>query len=388
MNDVRAPVPRGVAAEGSSDREIEQLIVDLGSDRFERREAAMRALTELEDEPPALWKALQSFDVEVRRRATWIHEAHAKKRAPRGLARSQALAREGRVDEMAERLVVWKDLDKGGEGWKALTELGIRLNEREERMFGKTHFLDIMKREMGNKLSVRRDSLGLTELAEVWQTHRTRLRENEIILKPRTPLPNYLPEGALVFASENVCVPTIRQGVIIAGGNVQIGSVEQSVIICDGDLEVGTLLDSLVIAHGNITCFPSVTRSVVLGEGLSIRLLNGAGIYDSTLINRRPNPLVKFFDPKDVGIIVSPRLAPQGHIVHDGIRVYEVRKGTPFADGLQTKDVVTAVGGTKTLSMETFRKVLRRKLAEGGPTLIFTVQRSGKTMDVPIPVRD
>lgn len=50
--------------------------------------------------------------------------------------------------------------------------------------------------------------------------------------------------------------------------------------------------------------------------------------------------------------------------------------------------MITAVEEKKTPTTDIFRRVLRRKRAEGGPLITFAVQRLGKTLDVPIRVKD
>jgi S1-C subfamily serine protease len=78
----------------------------------------------------------------------------------------------------------------------------------------------------------------------------------------------------------------------------------------------------------------------------------------------------------------------QGGAVRDGICIKEVRKGTPFSSALQAEDVVTAIDGTKAASQEVFRRLLRKRLAQGGPRLTFTVRRGEKTAEVAVPVKD
>jgi hypothetical protein len=57
------------------------------------------------------------------------------------------------------------------------------------------------------------------------------------------------------------------------------------------------------------------------------------------------------------------------------------RRETPFSGGLHYSEIITAIDKMKTPSKESFRKVLRRKLAEGGPTITFTVRRTDKILE-------
>jgi S1-C subfamily serine protease len=89
----------------------------------------------------------------------------------------------------------------------------------------------------------------------------------------------------------------------------------------------------------------------------------------------------------DVGFTVTDR-DPKGEPIRDGVGLKEVCEGTPFAIGLRVGDVVMALNGTKTTSPEALRRLLRPKLAQGSSILTFTVRRSSKTLDVPIPIKD
>lgn len=408
--------PSGDAAEASSKKKIEQWIEDLGSDRFEAREKATHGLIDLEIEPLALRQALKSSDAEVRRRVTLILETHVQKRARRGLAKAQVLAREGRIDEMIERLVYWKDRDPEDEGSKAVAELAARLIEWEHRTFGKTRLLSkdfpipIVGHPVHNPITPK-------ELAEMW-TRSTHLRGNEISLSKRE-VTHF--NAVVIIASEDVRVPGVYCGVIVAEGNIRMQyGPRDSVIICDGDFEARGLAGCLVIAHGKVTCHGNVAGCTILSESTvefsksvtaqqtairsasTIEFSKGATIQNTTILNGETPKVVKFFDPATVGLTVwqlyqGDRPRPDGsQIVDDngrpllggGIWIKEVRKGTPFAAGLRAGDIVTAIDKAKTPSKEIFRKVLRRKLAEGGPTITFTVRRAKETLDVSIPIKD
>lgn len=111
---------------------------------------------------------------------------------------------------------------------------------------------------------------------------------------------------------------------------------------------------------------------------------------------------MKFFDPAALDLTVwqvyqDGQHFPDGVQLIDeqgrprlggGVWIKEVGKESPFDARLRAGDVITATGEVKTSSKPIFRKVLRRKLAEGGPTLTFKVRRGKETLDVPIPVKD
>ena len=62
-----------------------------------------------------------------------------------------------------------------------------------------------------------------------------------------------------------------------------------------------------------------------------------------------------------------------------GVQIKEMRKGALFGASLREGDIITAIDGKKTPTKELFRKVLRRKLAEGGPLMTLTVPPGDKS---------
>lgn len=125
---------RGDATEGTSGKTIDKFIADLRSDRYETREAATRALKERVEAIPALRKARQSVDPEVRRRTADILSALERKRATRSLAQAKALGKAGRAVEVADRLgLAVKYGVAGEEGWESLTQFADQLITRGER---------------------------------------------------------------------------------------------------------------------------------------------------------------------------------------------------------------------------------------------------------------
>jgi hypothetical protein len=195
--------------------------------------------------------------------------------------------------------------------------------------------------------------------------------------------------GEIIIACGNVQTISSSSGIIAASGNVHLSATHSSVIICGGDCEVdGEVSESLIIARGKVTCPRGVNYSVIISEDFVVTP-KPFTLYHSAILNGGPNRLVKFFDPADVGLLARAFIDEKGGLVPDGgTWIVEAREGTPFASGLRARDVVTAIDELRTPSIEVFRKVLRKKLAEGGPTITFTVRRAGKTLDVPVAVKD
>ena len=191
----------------------------------------------------------------------------------------------------------------------------------------------------------------------------------------------------ILVASEDARIGRADYSLLIAGRNVKVDCFGNSILVCDGDVELSNLPDGgLIIARGKVTYKQGQFRNSLIRSGHTLHLPDGKTI---DLKDGTPDPLafVKFFELADVGIAAED-LPRRDKSAAAGVRLKEVRKESPFAAGLHSGDVITAIEEMKTPTTEIFRRVLRRKLAEGGPLLTFTVRRAGKTLDVPLPVKD
>jgi hypothetical protein len=387
--------PAGAGAP-SADPDVGRLTEDLGNKDFDVREAATRALMELDEAPPALRRALGAADLEVRRRVAEILEGIEQRRAQRGLARAEALAKEGRIVEAVDRIVAFAGRDKNAAGGQTLTRFAARLleaipqadlrsmqrlapilrgNLRERFPAGdyRTYVDAISPKEItGAKLSVRLRGPG--ESGVVFA------RGDEVCLEAG-PI-----SFSLVAASGDVrAFVSPLLSVIFAGGNLTGDMAVGTFIVCDGDVEFRHVTQSLVLARGKVKsarpmydCVIRSAGSILDPNGKKVALKEGA---------TDPFAFVKFFELSDVGLAVAERDG-QGEAVRDGVFLKEVRKGTLFALGLQAGDIVTAIDGTKAASQEVFRRLLRKQLAKGGPRITFTVRRAGLTAEVAVPVKD
>jgi len=188
----------------------------------------------------------------------------------------------------------------------------------------------------------------------------------------------------------DVTVSGATNSVIVAGGDVKkVERLPSCILICDGDVELldgWRLRGSILVARGKVTCKEGEIKDCLVRTGHTLRLPSGETI---DLKDGTPDPLafVKFFELSDVGI-TAENFTPREKSEPTGVRLKVVRKESPFAAGFRPDDVITAIEDKKTLTSEIFRRVLRRKLAEGGPILTCTVRRSGKTLSVPLLVKD
>jgi hypothetical protein len=397
--------------EGASQRKIERLIEDLGSDRFEIREAATHTLREMDEATCALYKARRSPDPEVRQRVEGILLALERKRALRGLARAKALGKAGRAVEAADRLAKWGKWDATGAGWESLTQFADRAIVNTARYFppvgsfrqnpnfpagefrrfaNLVHPKDISERKIDIDIGDepprnQKEREGRLLIKETGG--RLLLRGEEVSLRGRI-IPFGLSTG-IVAASGDVQLMSAFDSVIVTGGDVKnITLLRRCILVCDGDVELlePPTANSLIIARGKVTCLRGKLTKCMVRSGRSLRFLDGKTI---DLKDDTPDPLafVKFFELSDVGLTVSDRDQKEEPI-QDGVLLKDVGKDSPFASGLRAGDMVTALDETKIASREVFRRHLRRKLGGGGPILTFTVRRSGKSLEVPIPIKD
>ncbi len=387
----------------SSSKDTERLVEDLGSDIFEVRETATKMLSELEEEPTLLREVYQTKDLEVRRRIAKLLVLYERRRARRGRGWAMVLANEGRVDEMVERLVYWRDEKPREEEWKSVAELAVRLADWEHRKFGHAGFLTsgfAIPNGLAGKIQGVDGDLAPKELVDLWTRSDHRLG-SEIKLDIKEVTLAHL----VILASGRVQIPFLQGSLLIANGNVHVDfGVEYSILICDGDLELRHgLLGCLVIARGKVTCHEScrITGCTIITKE-PIECQKGVTLKHSAMLPLdSANSPVKFFDSANMGLTVwqvyrGDRAMPDGVTIckrngepdfGDGVSVQSVRADSMFASGLRYGDIITAIG-EKTPTKQIFRKVLRRRLADGKPILHFSVRREGKSLEVPIPVRE
>lgn len=399
------PCRQSVAAAENTpvEKKIERWVRDLGSSSFEEREAATRALKEIEEAEPALRKLLESNDPEVRRRSADILKALKHKRGGWVLAPALALAERGRAVEMADRLVHCAESDRSGERWNAVMRLSKKVIDSvppEPR--------DLQKRfraisgvgadgrawlPAGDfRLYVEactlkpREISGRDVLLQTLNFH-TLVRAERVSWKRKGP------SCSIVVASGDVHTRYARFSIIIAGGNVEMMDLGESIVICDGDVKVtGVAKTCVIIARGKIV---SSDRDTIHRDRIVDSVIRSDGFFRISdrkpvaITEKTPDPFafVKFFELADVGLAATDR-DERHKPIRDGVFLTEVRKKSPFVAGLRAGDVITAIEGKKTASVEDFRRLLRRKLAEAQLTLTFTVRRRAKTMDVEIPMKD
>lgn len=375
--------------------QIEKLIEKLGSVEFGEREKATTQLKTMERAEPQLRKSLKSADAEVRRRVEGILAALEQKRARRCLTQGVALGKEGRAVEMVDRFVYWRSWDKEGKSWDVLTRMADKLIEctardvvpygfphaskfRQSPLFPAGEFRRYVERAhpkdvVGGKLELSRYGRLLIRAEDVTTVGTANPGLNEGIAA--------ITDRARLFG--------VMESVVVVGGDVKLLFLDRSMLICDGDVELEQKpLPGLIIARGKVTCrnWKLTESGCIIRSENYYQFRNGKKII---IKEGTPDPVgfVKFFELADVGLTATER-DQKDEPIRDGIWIKDIRKESPFASGLRAGDVVMALDGMKTPSPEALRRLLRRKLALGGPTVNFTVRREMKTLDVAIPITD
>jgi hypothetical protein len=367
------------AKEPAVEQEIDALIAQLGSDRFEVREAVTRRLAERDDAIPALRRALKSPDAEVVRRAGKILDALTRREEKRALAAFADLAKGGAVDRAVEKFVRRDRWEDEAAGWQVLADLEDKLADLERKAYGKSEWPHGDRRRKFNPSNLTRlaDAAGLPSpgtgrgAPHLWEMHAV-LRAEEI--------QKGLLNDFLIALSGGAAIPSeLFNSSIFACGSITSSGVSDSLFVCDGDITLtGSIRRSLVIARGTISCEGRVDSSRLISCG-EVRLKYPKIVTDSKIVEKESKPLgfVKFFDTADVGITVET--------AEVGARVKSAEKGKPFAaSGVRANDLITEVNGQAVKDAESFRRLLRAGLAVDGET-VLKVRRDKQVSEVRVP---
>ena len=417
---------------------VGELIRRLGDSSFKKREAAERELLKREDAAPALRKALKNADPETARHIKAILEEFARRDDRRALKRLAAHAKKGEVDRAVELLV--RRPGWGAEedaAWQVFAEVAGKLLDAEKKEFGKIGIEKVAKpadpggagppgppggakalweqRVWERQASlpfrdfVRYKKFSLPAFASVKPTEEDRravfapVWNKEDSKKGVPPWPVTLTARNLVLSrfghfvvrghdvhAEQRCASScfactgrfraddlIYLSGIFALGSVEVKGLNKSVVVCAGDVTVHQrMTDCIIVAGGKVTCPNVVGDCVIVAEG---RVVIPKHAAEGNIIREnqaKPLGVVTFFDPSQAGITVET--------AEGGVRVKALAEGKPFARaGLKAGDVISALDSEAIKDSESFRRLLRRKLAEEKDA-VFKVRRGEKTLEVSV----
>ncbi len=370
------PFPACRSADAPAEPDVDRLIEQLGSRSFEVREAATRQLKVREDAAPALRRALKSPDPEVARRAALILEEFAARSELRKRARLRGLAKNGEVDQAVELLVrrqTWFDEDVC---WQAMAELAGKLLDLEKQRFGKASVLN--RPELYPVYDFRR-------FASMNKPRRLASRRSELdgegavlVRAEEVVAPRMGVGHSLICAAESVLARDLGGCVVFANGPIEVKEAHGLVVVCDGDFTATEHAGScLIIARGAVRCAGIVKDCRIVASG-GVHYAERTKVSDTKVEEGEATPLgfVRFFDPSFVGVEVVA--------AEDCLRVKAVHEGKPFARaGLRADDIVLSLDETAVNPVESFRRLLRKKVAEGGD-LVLKVRRADNDLDVRI----
>jgi hypothetical protein len=393
-----------------SEARLQQLIRQLGSGDYRTREEATRLLLQWKQAELLLRRALPSGDAEVDRRAKAILTAYTRQRLATARENVRADGAASRADLLAERLVRWQSADDDDACWQAVLDLGHRLrdldrqkyqrvrhNHLDEHYFPATSFRPFMLRNRIRVLPAGRPTVEIPK---------PRNRDNPVLVclaRGERMLVKHTILDSLIATSEHARFYRVGSSIVLCGGSVDITSRSGPlVVVCAGDfISKDLMADSVIVARGTVRC-SGVRRCLILAGGdvsfsepaplaplESSTILAGGTIMmpkkskdwvrDIDCKGRVRDALspVKFFEPSSLGVEVAPS--------RYGVRVTGATAGKPFARaGLRVDDLVLALDGSPVRSPDAFRRLLRKRLVEGGEA-VLEVRRQGKTVEVRVP---
>jgi hypothetical protein len=360
-----------------TDNSVRWQIERLGSDSWMERNTATEALKKLEAVPHELRIAANSADPEVRRRARWVIDAIVN--APRRTALEEipALAKEGAIDQVIDRLVRYADEDpSGGEIW-ALIGPTKRFVQAMRLKHDVVYMLNTFEKNC--PFNARQTRAPLTF------THSDDPPNFFVLTGDGVKVQGPGCGGLIASGAETILSAEVKSHVIIfSNGDVTLKAADQCLlIICDGDVHIEgpTLMNSIIVARGNV-CLPhSISYTTVFAGG---KIYNSPHPPLAPKVFLYPNGTkppggIKFFDTASAGIeVVSTRR---------GVKVDEIDAKKGFAGIVHEGDLVLAVNQVNVSTAEDFRKALRRALAEGTRSIGISLKRGGKNVDLRVRVR-
>lgn len=355
---------------------------------FNTREKAERELGAREDATAALRKAAHSSDADLAKRAARILRIITLREDHRALDSLAALVKNGEIDLFVEKAVRrkrWEDLEAF---WSITTTLAGKLVDLEKDKYRKTRIGEIPPP----------GSPGAPVLPEslhelpFWDFPRYHKLISPLHIDTRDEIiqrgGHFLIRGdkcainelgfSLVVLTGDLRAPSIAKSGIFTNGSVEVDLIGAAVVVCDGHFTANKrIAGSLIIAREGVTCRGWIGASVVVTPG-SIKVRHPVDENSSVVKEKQTPPLgfVKFFEPSRVGVEVVT--------AEKGARVTAAPADKPFGvAGLRAGDVVTGIDAMVVDSHESFRRALRRKIAEGGK-FTLKVRRTDKSVEIPV----
>lgn len=378
-----APAPRRIDVSG--------LVRQLGSPRFDEREAATQRLGRLpvDTPPPELREALRSPNREIRRRAADAVKAiklHAEERL---LGREGTFAKRGKIDRFVASAAAWDVQANDERIWQTVLDLALDVSKRanyywtptnsRSRITPKDFWPSPLFRKSNGRYIIPSGNNG---------GQAVRCSPGGYIA--RTVVAHNITRSALVVVEEATVKRGIDTSIILANGDVCCtdGTLATAIIFCDGDVDIAErVINSVVIAHGNIRIGSFPSRSILIAGGkVTIAKPDKRVEKNPELANkiqensRHPLGFVSFFELSDIGVEVQ---AAEGRE-----RVSKLIANGPMAStGVREGDVITKVGEHDVRSAEELRRRLRDASAVKGEA-VLTIRRGAAILQRRITIPD
>ncbi len=329
---------------------VEKLIEQLGDDSPKVREEATRKLVERNDALPALKKALESPDAEVRERAKLIIAEIEKRRRQRAIQRVFDSGLDLYIDQLVARGKQADDAD-----WSLVLDLAHALADKAGKQ--NDRFFNVLNHDFFS------DPEYKFEATEDWSSEyksipRKRLLAKRIVGDYKVVWSIVLCRSALEFELMIVHSIVFVNG-DIKGNKRPIDHISNAVVFSDGDVHVGVIDDSVVIATGRVTA---------------------KRIGGSSVVIERDRKLVDLFNPATAGIEVADSKTEA--------KVEKVHADKPFAKaGFQKGDLVLAVGDKEIKGYDDFRKAVRRNFVDKTEP-VFKVKRGEQTLELKVSFKE
>ncbi len=328
---------------------IEKLIEQLGDDSPKVREAATRKLMERDDAVPALKKALESPDAEVKNRAKIIIAAIENRLRDRGVQQILDKGLDLHIDELVARGKEVKD-----EEWQRIVDLTRALADKA----------GWKPKGQANPFALEED-FRTCELVYV-DDFKGQTCARKRLLANRATGPTDVGVSFVVCRGPVQGIRGITWSIVLANGNITksdtSGSLWSSIVFCDGNVDVNLISDSLVLATGNVKGGRNDEHCVVIqGEPNVRKLLN-------------------LFNPAEAGLEVADSKTE--------VKVEKVHENKPFAKaGFQKGDLVLAVGDKEIKGYGDFRKAVRRNFVDKTEP-VFKVKRGEQTLELKVSFKE
>jgi hypothetical protein len=349
----RTDPPQAPAAKPS----VAELIEQLNSRDFKKREAAARALTERDDALSALRQALESPHAEVRRRAALILDTRGNATRQRILKRVLACIKNGQIDQTLDLLTA--EPDCGDTAWQPLLDLARSVAAKGKEKYDLKFLVPVLL-DAAQRRSQDPKRAGLVP---------------GMTLADRRTVTRGAIARDFIARCEIICGGPLRvkshfaDNIVLVKGDVTVerSSIVRSFVLCDGNITTNNdaSLDSVLIATGTIKVKDPLNKCLIIENA------------DMQIDLRQ----LRFYGLDQAGVEVA---AEKG-----GLVAKKVLPGKPLAAaGLRAGDRLLALDGTKIKDEAQLRRLLRRRTAFAQKASL-TVGRAGKgKLDLTVPPAD